>query len=151
MTESIIPNIRPLEVADWPSVRAILRTTFQAGDTYSFAPDSSEAEIHTAWVELPAATFVACAGDGRVIGTYFIKANQPGLGVHVCNCGYVVAHESQGQGVAAAMCVHSQAHAVEMGFRAMQSIEYSVEVILMGSASSRPFSARRTDADIVDL
>lgn len=115
-----MPTIRPLEAADWPSVWAILRTTFQAGDTYSFTPDSSEAEIHTAWVELPAATFVACAADGRVLGTYFIKANQPGLGAHVCNCGYVVAHESQGQGVAAAMCEHSQARAVEMGFRAMQ-------------------------------
>ncbi|MFO7684805.1 MAG: GNAT family N-acetyltransferase [Desulfobacterales bacterium] len=46
--------------------------------------------------------------DGRVPGTYYIKPNQPGLGSHVCNCGYVVSPEAQGQGVAAAMCEHSQ-------------------------------------------
>jgi ribosomal protein S18 acetylase RimI-like enzyme len=55
-----------------------------------------------------------------VIGTYFIKANQPGLGSHVCNCGYVVAPAAQGRGIAAALCEHSQREAVAMGFRAMQ-------------------------------
>lgn len=120
VTDSLMPAIRPIETADWQSVWPILQATFRAGDTYSFSPDSSEAEIHAAWVELPAATFVACAGDGRVLGTYFIKANHTGLGAHVCNCGYVVAPHAQGQGIAAAMCEHSQARAVELGFRAMQ-------------------------------
>ena len=120
MTAPVAVNIRPIETADWPAVWALLHATFRAGDTYSFSPDSSEAEIHKAWVELPAAAFVACADDGSVLGTYFIKANQPGLGAHVCNCGYVVAPAAQGRGIAAAMCVHSQARAVEMGFRAMQ-------------------------------
>jgi ribosomal protein S18 acetylase RimI-like enzyme len=63
---------------------------------------------------------VACGSDGRVAGTYFIKPNQPGLGSHVCNCGYVVAPEAQGQGIAAALCEHSQREAVALNFRAMQ-------------------------------
>lgn len=113
-------TIRPLEPADWPTVWPILRATFRAGDTYAFSPDSSEAEIHKAWVELPAATFVACSAGGDILGTYFIKANQAGLGAHVCNCGYVVAPAAQGQGVASLMCEHSQQQAVAMGFRAMQ-------------------------------
>ena len=58
----------PLQAADWPAVWPILRTTFQAGDTYAFAPDSSEAEIHKAWVELPAATFVALGAGGEALG-----------------------------------------------------------------------------------
>jgi hypothetical protein len=41
-------------------------------------------------------------------------------GSHVCNCGYVVAPEAQGQGIASAMCEHSQREAVAMGFLAMQ-------------------------------
>lgn len=113
-------TIRPLEAADWPTVWPILRSTFQAGDTYSFAPESTEAEIHRAWVELPAATFVACGEGGEVLGTYYIKANQAGLGAHVSNCGYVVAPAAQGRGVASLMCEHSQQQAVAMGFRAMQ-------------------------------
>ena|SRR5215471_9724132 len=65
--------------------------TVRAGDTYTFAPQSTEEEIRKAWVDLPAKTFVACDSKGRILGAYFIKANQPGLGAHVCNCGYVVA------------------------------------------------------------
>jgi RimJ/RimL family protein N-acetyltransferase len=113
-------SIRPFQAADWPATWPFLRATFEAGDTYSFSPQSTEAEIHRAWVETPAATFVACAPDGPVLGTYFIKPNQPGLGNHVCNCGYVVAPDAQGQGIASALCEHSQREAVQMGFRAMQ-------------------------------
>jgi ribosomal protein S18 acetylase RimI-like enzyme len=113
-------SIRRYRESDWPAVWPLLRATFEAGDTYAFSPDSTEAEIHTAWVEVPSATYVACAPDGRVLGTYMLKPNQPGLGSHVCNCGYVVAPEAQGQGIASAMCEHSQREAVAMGFLAMQ-------------------------------
>jgi ribosomal protein S18 acetylase RimI-like enzyme len=113
-------TIRRFQPFDWPAVWPILHATFRAGDTYAFDPQSGEAEIRRAWVELPAATYVACADDGRMLGTYYIKENQPGLGSHVCNCGYVVAADAQGRGTATAMCEHSQREARAMGFRAMQ-------------------------------
>jgi ribosomal protein S18 acetylase RimI-like enzyme len=111
--------IRPFHDPDWPAVWAMLHATFAAGETYSFAPDTSEADARKLWIDAPLATFVA-EEDGRVLGTYFIKPNQPGLGAHVCNCGYVVAGEAQGRGIAARMCEHSQRWALEHGFRAMQ-------------------------------
>ena len=120
MSASLPVSIRRFEPADWPQLWPLLRATFEAGDTYAYAPDSPEADIRRIWTEAPAATFVACGPDGQVIGTYFIKANQPGLGSHVCNCGYVVAPAAQGRGIAAALCEHSQREAVAMGFRAMQ-------------------------------
>jgi len=116
-------QIRRCEETDWPALWPLLRATFEAGDTYSFSPQSTEAEIHAAWMEAPRATYVVREGDasdGPVLGTYFIKPNQPGLGSHVCNCGYVVAPEAQGQGLASAMCEHSQREALAMGFTAMQ-------------------------------
>lgn len=113
-------GIRPFRAADWSEVWPLLRDTFAAGDTYTFAPDISEAEAHRAWIDAPAATFVVCDDDGRIVGTYFIKPNQPGLGAHVCNCGYIVCPHAQGRGIAARMCEHSQQWAVENGFRAMQ-------------------------------
>src|SRR5687767_15096855 len=113
-------EIRKFLDADWPVVWRILHATFAAGETYTFPPDSGEAEIRRVWVELPAATFVATDSSGTVLGTYFIKPNQPGLGSHVCNCGYVVAEQARGRGVAAAMCEHSQEQARALGFRAMQ-------------------------------
>jgi ribosomal protein S18 acetylase RimI-like enzyme len=112
--------VRAFAASDWPALWPLLRATFASGDSYAFDPHSSEAEIRRAWIELPAATFVACGVDGRVIGTYFIKPNQPGLGAHVCNCGYVTAAEARGRGVATALCDHSQTQARAMGFRAMQ-------------------------------
>lgn len=114
------PLIREFRDSDWPEVWRLLRDTFAAGDTYSFAPDSSEAEIRKVWIDAPAATFVARDADGTLLGTYFIKANQPGLGDHVCNCGYVVPASAAGRGIATAMCEHSQAWAKARGFRAMQ-------------------------------
>ena len=113
-------DIRRFHEGDWVTLWPILRATFDAGDTYAFAPGTSESAIRSAWIDAPAATYVACRDDGRVVGTYFIKPNQPGLGSHVCNCGYVVAPDAQGRGIAAAMCEHSQREAVSLGFRAMQ-------------------------------
>ena len=113
-------TIRPYQPADWPALWPLLRATFERGDTYAYAPGSSEEEIRRAWIEVPAATFVACDAAGTLLGTYTLKPNQPGLGAHVCNCGYVVAPSSSGQGIATLMCEHSQAQALAMGFRAMQ-------------------------------
>jgi ribosomal protein S18 acetylase RimI-like enzyme len=113
-------QIREFRDADWPEVLELLRATFAAGDTYTFAPDSTEADIRRIWIDAPAATFVARDADGALLGTYFIKANQPGLGDHVCNCGYVVDPRASGRGIATAMCEHSQGWARGHGFRAMQ-------------------------------
>jgi ribosomal protein S18 acetylase RimI-like enzyme len=113
-------DVRSFHEADWPVLWSMLQSTFSAGDTYAFDPNSSEADIRRAWIDIPQKTFVAIDDSGAILGTYFIKANQPGLGSHVCNCGYVVAARAQGQGIATLMCEHSQAQAIDMGFRAMQ-------------------------------
>jgi ribosomal protein S18 acetylase RimI-like enzyme len=120
-TESLsMAEIRPFAESDWNAVWPLLRATFAAGETYSFPPDISEADSRKVWLELPQATFVACDETGGILGTYFIKPNQPGLGAHVCNCGYVVAANAQGRGIASQMCEHSQRWAVKHGYRAMQ-------------------------------
>ena len=112
--------IRKFQSGDWSSVWHILRATFAAGDTYTFAPDISEGDARKTWVEEPLATYVACFGEGNIVGTYKLQSNQPGLGSHVCNCSYVVSPAARGKGVASMMCEHSQAEALRLGFRAMQ-------------------------------
>jgi ribosomal protein S18 acetylase RimI-like enzyme len=113
-------QIREYRTSDWPNVWPILQKTIAAGDTYTLSPRSTEEEIRKVWTEVPARTFVACDPDGQILGTYFIKANQPGLGSHVCNCGYVVPARARGRGIASRMCEHSQSEARTMGFLAMQ-------------------------------
>jgi ribosomal protein S18 acetylase RimI-like enzyme len=114
---------QPFQPRHWASVWRILEPVFRAGETYAFSPDISEAQARHVWSEVPAATFVALNDEearGEVLGTYYIKPNQPALGAHVCNCGYVVAEQARGRGIASAMCEHSQEEARARGFRAMQ-------------------------------
>ncbi len=112
-------EIIPFEDAHWPEVWAILKPVFRAGETYAFATDISEAEARMVWIDAPRASFVAMDGD-TLLGTYYIKANQPSRGAHVCNCGYVVGEAARGRGIASALCVHSLDQARALGFRSMQ-------------------------------
>ncbi len=111
--------IEPYTAKHWPEIWDILRPVFRAGETYPFAPDIPENQARMVWSDAPMATYVALRAD-KVVGTFYIKPNQPKLGAHVCNCGYVVDGAARGQGVAAQMCVFSQIEALRLGFSAMQ-------------------------------
>ena len=113
-------TIRPLAEQDWTAIWRIMEPVFRAGETYPFSPDITEDEAYMAWAETPSGTFVAADEHDNVLGTYYLKPNQPALGAHVCNCGYIVDDNARGKGVASAMCEHSQREAVARGFRAMQ-------------------------------
>ena len=99
----------------WP----IFHEVVAAGDTYSYAPETTFEEAQRLWTSGGARCFVALT-DGEVIGGYMLRANQPGLGNHVANAGYMVAHQARGRGIAGAMCAHSLVRAREAGFTAMQ-------------------------------
>ncbi len=113
-------RIRQIDEADWGAAWRIVEPVFRAGETYAFSPDITEKEAFQAWVAGPEATFVAVDQDDCIVGTYYIKPNQPALGAHVCNCGYIVAPKARGRGIASEMCRHSQTEARTRGFRAMQ-------------------------------
>lgn len=112
--------IRTYQEQDWPFVWGIIKPVFRAGETYAFSPDISEEQAHKVWIEKPEITFVAVGKDSILSGTYYLKPNQPALGAHVCNCGYIVAESARGKGIASAMCEHSQDEARARGYRAMQ-------------------------------
>ncbi len=115
-----IMGIRKYQESDWSPLWRIIEPVFRAGETYAFSPDMTEQEAYHVWIEAPMETYVAKGEANEIIGTYYIKPNQPGLGSHVCNCGYIVSETSRGQGVASRMCEHSQHVAVTLGFKAMQ-------------------------------
>ena len=112
--------IRPFQDQDWPLVLKIIMPVFRAGETYAFSPDITAEQARLVWIEKPEITFVAVGEDEDILGTYYIKPNQPTLGAHVCNCGYIVAEQARRRGIASAMCEHSQREAATRGYRAMQ-------------------------------
>jgi L-amino acid N-acyltransferase YncA len=112
--------IRPITDADWPAVWEFMEPVIRAGDTYPYAMDMTVEGARQMWIDITEATYVAEDEDGNLLGSYYIKPNQPTLGAHVANCGYMVAERARGMGVATQMCQHSQDEAVRLGYRAMQ-------------------------------
>jgi ribosomal protein S18 acetylase RimI-like enzyme len=113
-------HIRPATEEDWPRLWPIVRQVAADGETYPYAMDLTEADGHRFWMELPCATYLAEDDDGAVLGSYYLKPNQPTLGDHVANAGYMVAEQCRGVGVGRALCEHSLAEAPRLGFLALQ-------------------------------
>lgn len=113
-------NIRLIEERDWPRVWNLMEPVIRAGETYPYARDMLSEQAHRRWLDVTEEAYLAEDAAGDLLGTYYIKPNQPTLGAHVANCGYMVAARARGQGVATALCKHSQSRAVALGYRAMQ-------------------------------
>ena len=112
-------TIRPATPADEDAIWAILEPTFRAGETYPIPRDVSRADALAYWYTRGHSVFVA-EKDGRIAGTYYLRANTGGGGAHVANCGYMTSQHATGRGVARAMCMHSLDEARTRGFTAMQ-------------------------------
>jgi len=112
-------QVRSAAAADRDPIWDILAPVIAAGETYPLPRDMGRDEALAYWFSPGHEVFVAEHG-GRIVGTYYLHANQKGGGSHVANCGYMTAPWATGRGVARAMCRHSLAAAAARGFRAMQ-------------------------------
>lgn len=112
-------TLRAATADDWPAIWAMFRDAAASGEVFAYDEHTPEEVARKLWVEAPAAAFVLEEG-GRVLGTYYVRPNQPGRGSHVANAGYMVAGEARGCGFASLMCAHSLDTARQLGYRAMQ-------------------------------
>lgn len=104
----------------WIEIWTFMQPVFESGDSYPNAIDTTSDEARAYWFAEEKTTFVAADSSGEILGVYYIRPNQPTLGAHICNCGYVVAASARGRGVASLMCEHSQDFARDNGYRGMQ-------------------------------
>ena len=112
-------RIRPATADDDDAIWSLFQDVVREGDAFAFSEDTSREEALAIWRGRGSAAYVAVA-DGEVLGSYYVKPNQPGRGAHVCNAGYMVARAARGHGVGRAMGEHSLAEARRLGYRAMQ-------------------------------
>ena len=112
-------SIRLATAQDHDALWAIIQPVIQTGDTYMYAPDTPRDAMLATWLAEAKHTYVA-ETDGQVVGTFFLCANQPGLGAHVANAGYMVHPDQRGKGIARQLCLFSLSEARRLGFRAMQ-------------------------------
>ena len=112
-------EIRKATQLDKPEIWQIIKAVIATGDTYVFAPDSTEDEMISYWFSTEKYVYVA-EEDGEIVGTFWLKANQPALGSHVCNAAYMVAPDAFGKGIGRRMGEYSLDEARRLGFTAMQ-------------------------------
>jgi GNAT superfamily N-acetyltransferase len=105
--------------ADEVAVWELLEPVFRQGGTYVFAIDTPKEVLLAYWMGKDKATFLV-ERDGLLVGSYYLKANQEGLGDHVCNAGFVVSQKAEGQGIGTWMGCRALEEAKERGFLAMQ-------------------------------
>ena len=117
-------KIRRANDADQDAVWEIIREVIAGGDTYVFDPGSSKEEMLEYWFSPEKSVYVVSEASSHenevILGTFWLKPNQPGLGDHVCNAAYMVAPAAHGKGIGRKMAEFSLEEARRLGFTAMQ-------------------------------
>ena len=111
--------IRAATTNDHDGIWEVFEQVIRAGDTYAFNPDTPKEDLPKLWFAPGMKVYVA-EENGKILGTYFIKPNQPGLGAHIANCGYMVHPEARGRGLGKQLFDHSWQVAKESGYKGMQ-------------------------------
>ena len=112
-------TIRPATDNDRDAIWKIFQATVAPGDAFVYAPNTSREEAMGYWFAAGTDTFVA-EQDGKIIGSYILRPNRPGLGNHVANAGFMVHPGARGLGVGRALGEHCLREARGRGYRAMQ-------------------------------
>lgn len=128
-------TIRKYTLKDKEQIWEIIKSVIATGDTYVFAPDSPKEKMLDYWCGADKKTYVATLSDDaanakttpaadelkeKIVGTFFIKDNQPDLGSHIANAGYMVAPDARGKSIGRRMAEFSLEEAKRLGYCAMQ-------------------------------
>src|ERR1700751_5743944 len=112
-------QIREAIASDGESLWKMFHLVVAKGDTYTFDRGTSREDALAYWLHPSNQCYVA-KSEAEIVGTYILKANQPGLGSHVANAAFMVAPQARGRGVGRYMGEHALNEARRLGFRAMQ-------------------------------
>ena len=112
-------KIRRLSPAEfdlvWPMFHAIVRE----GKTFTYDPATTYEQGKAIWFS-PERTVYAAQVDGQVVGTFYLRSNQLGLGAHVGNGGFMIAPEHAGKGYGTQMGALAIEEAKKLGYHALQ-------------------------------
>jgi L-amino acid N-acyltransferase YncA len=104
---------------DWPAIWPIWHAVVAAGDTYTWAPDTTEEQARALWMPPRPAVTVVAERDGAVVATALLKPAQSGPGDHVANAGFMVDPGRAGGGIGRALAEFVLDEARRRGYRSM--------------------------------
>ncbi len=87
-------EIRKYTEEDKERIWEIIKFVISDGDSFTLSPDSTREEMLADWCSAEKHTYVAVS-ENKVVATFYIKANQLGLGSHIANGSYMVAPEAR--------------------------------------------------------
>lgn len=108
--------IRPFEPRDLGAWRVLVQQIIDEGTTFAY---TDLAAFEQSWLG-PGCTLRVAEEEGRLLGSYGIKANFPGRSDHVANAFYAVSERARGRQVGQRMGQHSLDLARQLGFLSMQ-------------------------------
>ena len=112
-------EIRKAEKTDHKAIWSIIKEVISTGETFVYDPNATEEEMIECWCGNGINTYVAIF-DEKIAGTFYIKNNQPGLGSHVANAGFMVGSAFFGNGIGRKMGEFAICEAKRLGYSAIQ-------------------------------
>jgi L-amino acid N-acyltransferase YncA len=112
-------TIREATDRDRDAIWEIFRATVAPGDSFVYDPKTPREEAMAYWFAKGTRTYVA-EENGKIVGSYILRDNRPGLGNHVSNAGFMVDPAARRSGIGHAMGEHALSEARRLGYRAMQ-------------------------------
>lgn len=112
-------TIREANDRDRDAIWEIFRATVAPGDAFVYHPNTPREEAMAYWFAKGTRTYVA-EENGKIVGSYILRDNRPGLGNHVSNAGFMVDPAARRSGIGRAMGEHALSEARRLGYRAMQ-------------------------------
>lgn len=116
----VAQNWRKLTVADYALVEPFIRANVEAEAFFTPARNASDDELKAYWFGGIENEFWALEENGVILGGFYQRCNQMGLGSHIANGGYVVSPAAKGRGVGRILGERSVERARERGFRGIQ-------------------------------
>jgi L-amino acid N-acyltransferase YncA len=113
--------IRNATDADLAAFVPIFREVVDAGETYAYPEDLTDAQIKALWFEsAPGRTVVALDDDGTLLGSAKMGPNRQGRGSHVGTASFMVGAAARGKGVGRALAEDMVAWHRREGYSAIQ-------------------------------
>lgn len=102
-----------------PKLFKLFMDVVKDGEAFMHNESTTFEEWNQFWFGNGVSTFVAIK-NGTIVGSYILKPNQPGVGSHVANGGYMVNINHRGKRIGELLGKHSIEEAKQNGYVAIQ-------------------------------